>query len=348
MPRAPSQHRESKWATPWELTFGEEFQGKRIPFGALVNFKPTSSRKLSTKFGPDAVTGVFAGYVTKSGEGWRREYLAWPLVDFKDVDLSIDCGMVPRHLREPIMAERVSLVADKITFPLKKEYERVNTTLEGIREVASLRDGPHDLEMVDVDSPKPKLRYISERCLHYSEGTAGDGNIYVDDDGYNVKLDKLGRRYRVRSDGVREVPTSRPLGIPTEAWSRMSEGRKKRLFIQGMPSRGRASPRLQLRESRLQLKPLIQMLTLMMSTSPRMKWMDIRQVLFLKHFLSTLKPKRLKDTLEVGWLIQMLTPTPSQHLLASRLNLRRVMITRSMMMGMMFLNGKKSPRRVGK
>ena len=213
--------------SPWELTFGEEFQGKRIPFGALVNFKPTSSRKLSTKFGPDAVTGVFAGYITTSGENWRREYLAWPLADFKDADLSIDCEMVPRQLREPIVAERISLVADKITFPLKNEYERVNTTLEGIKDVASNREGPEVLEMVDVDTPKPRLRYVSEGYLHYSEGTAGDGNIYVDDDGYNVKLDKLGRRYRVRSDGVREVPTSRPLGIPPEAWARMSEREKE-------------------------------------------------------------------------------------------------------------------------
>ena len=42
-----------------------------------------------------------------------------------------------------------------------------------------------------------------------------------------MKLDKLGRRYRVRSDGVREVPTSRPLGIPPEAWARMSEREKE-------------------------------------------------------------------------------------------------------------------------
>ena len=81
--------------------------------------------------------------------------------------------------------------------------------------------------MVDVDTPKPRLHYVSEGYLHYSEGTAGDGNIYVDDDGYNVKLDKLGRRYRVRSDGVREVPTSRPLGIPPEAWACMSEREKE-------------------------------------------------------------------------------------------------------------------------
>ena len=151
--------------TPWELTFGEEFQGKRIPFGALVNFKPTSSRKLSTKFGPDAVTGVFAGYITTSGENWRREYLAWPLTDFKDADLSIDCEMVPRQLREPIVAERISLVADKITFPLKNEYERVNTTLEGIKDVASNREDPEVREMVDVDTPKPRLHYVSIPAL---------------------------------------------------------------------------------------------------------------------------------------------------------------------------------------
>ena len=68
------------------------------------------------------------------------------------------------------------------------------------------------IEMIDVESAKPKLRYISEGHAHYSEGTAGDSNIYVDDDGYNVKLDKLGRRYRVRSDGVRGgsyLPSSR-------------------------------------------------------------------------------------------------------------------------------------------
>ena len=87
------------------------------------------------------------------------------------------------------------MVADKITFPLKNEYERVNTTLEGIKDVASNREGLEVLEMVDVDTPKPRLHYVSEGYLHYSEGAAGDGNIYVDDDGYNVKLDKLGRRY---------------------------------------------------------------------------------------------------------------------------------------------------------
>ena len=142
-----------------------------------------------------------------SGENWRREYLAWPLLDLKDVGLSIDCNMVHRQLREPIVAERISLVADKITFPLKNEHERVNTTLEGIKDIVSSREGPEGLEMVDVDSHKPKLRYISEGYAHYSEGAAGDGHIYADDDGYNVKLDKLGRRYRVGSDGVRQVPT---------------------------------------------------------------------------------------------------------------------------------------------
>ena len=77
------------------------------------------------------------------------------MVDFKDAVLFIDCEMVPRQLREPILAERISLIADKIIFPLKNEYERVNTGLEGIKEIASSREGPEILEMIDIDSPKP-------------------------------------------------------------------------------------------------------------------------------------------------------------------------------------------------
>ena len=171
----------------WELTFGEEFQGKRIPFGALVNFKPTSSRKLSTKFGPDTVTGVFAGYSTTSGENWRREYLAWPLVGFKDVDLSVDCPMVPRHLREPIFAERFLCLLTKLHFRSSTSVKGSTLRLKTLRTLPLRRRVPRVLRW---------LRYISKGYVHYSEGTAGNGNINVDDDaddgGYNVKLDKLG------------------------------------------------------------------------------------------------------------------------------------------------------------
>ena len=130
----------------------------------------------------------------------------------------------------------------------------INTTLGGIKDIASSREGPEVLEMVDVDSPKPRLHYVSEGYLHYSEGTAGDGNIFVDDDGCNVKLDKLGRRYRVRSAGVREVPTSRPLGIPPEAWARMSEREKEEAIRTRTPLRGRARPRLLPRGLQKQLR----------------------------------------------------------------------------------------------
>ena len=259
-----------------------------------MNFKPTSSRKLSTKFGPDAVTGVFAGYITTSGENWRREYLAWPLADFEDADLSIDCEMVPRQLRDPIVAERISLVADKITFPLKNEYERVNTTLEGIKDVASTREGPEVLEMVDVDTPKPRLHYVSEGYLHYSEGTAGDGNIYVDDDGYNVKLDKLGRRSRARSDGVREVPTSRPLGIPPEAWARMSERERRKPSEPETQLKGKAGLRHPPKPSqrhRVKVKPLAPEIRLSLR---RTNTRDMSPILNPPDFPLTLRPMKSK------------------------------------------------------
>ena len=147
-----------------------------------MNFESTSLRKLNIKFGAGTITGVFVGYVTSSGENWRREWIAWSLADFKDADLCIDCEMVPRQSRELIITERISLVADKIIFPLKNEYERIKTKLEGIKDIASSREGPEILPMIDIDSPKPRLHYTSEGYLHYSEGIAGDSNIYIDDD----------------------------------------------------------------------------------------------------------------------------------------------------------------------
>ena len=45
-----------------------------------------------------------------------------------------------------------------------------------------------------ISGDKPEL-------LHYSEGVASDGVIYVNDLGDEVKLDSKGRAYRVGSDG---------------------------------------------------------------------------------------------------------------------------------------------------
>lgn len=61
--------------------------------------------------------------------------------------------------------------------------------------------------------PKPDI--LDDRPDHYSYGSAGDGFIYHDDDGNWVKLDKLGRPYRVdKRDGRRITKTTRPKELP--------------------------------------------------------------------------------------------------------------------------------------
>ena len=54
--------------SPWELTHGEPFYGKLIPFGAKVYFKPSVTKSDSlSNMEPTSITGVFAGYELMSG-----------------------------------------------------------------------------------------------------------------------------------------------------------------------------------------------------------------------------------------------------------------------------------------
>ena len=68
-----------------------------------------------------------------------------------------------------------------------------------------------------VDEAEPKL-------LHYSEGIASDGVVYVNDIGDEVKLDSRGRPYRVGSDGRKLMLSKRPSRYVTpEEWKAMRE-----------------------------------------------------------------------------------------------------------------------------
>ena len=51
-------------SSAWIRLHGEEFKGEKIPFGALVDFKPRE------KFEPRGETCIFAGYVLSTGMHW--------------------------------------------------------------------------------------------------------------------------------------------------------------------------------------------------------------------------------------------------------------------------------------
>ena len=54
--------------SPWLRRFGEEFKGKRLPFGSLVNFLPKpETLKALPKFEPRGQQGILVGYRLHNG-----------------------------------------------------------------------------------------------------------------------------------------------------------------------------------------------------------------------------------------------------------------------------------------
>ena len=254
----------------WCKLHGSDFAGKLIPYGARVNYKPPKTREAGQlhKFGPDSIPGVFAGYHIGPGMHWTRQYKVWPLSEFVHQNLGDDASKPEHRLLKPHLTEKVEMVTP-LTFPCKQEYERVNTTLEGMKE-RELLDGdpskvPHgndeeqdhdedDDELDDGDDggPGPSGGKVSKKPLddsedifdkdkdpeemtlqelidvqpeHWKSGKAGDGKVYLNDDGEKVKLNVKGYPYKIGDDGRRLLKTSlRPKGTYSpEEWRKLSQ-----------------------------------------------------------------------------------------------------------------------------
>ena len=254
----------------WCKLHGSEFAGKLIPYGARVNYKPPKTRDAGQlhKFGPDSIPGVFAGYHIGPGMHWSRQYKVRPLSEFVHQNLGDDASKPEHRLLKPHLTEKVEMVTP-LTFPCKKEYERVNTTLEGMKE-KELLDGdpsriPHgddedheqdedddELDDGDEGGPGPSGGKVSKKPLeapegifdddkdpeemtlqelidiqpeHWKSGKAGDGKIYLNDDGEKVKLNVKGNPYKIGEDGRRLFKTSlRPKSTYSpEEWRKLSQ-----------------------------------------------------------------------------------------------------------------------------
>ena len=69
-------------SSAWLRLHGEEFKGEKIPFGALVDFKPSEAREKREKFEPRGETGIFAGYVLSTGMHWANSIGLGPSLRF--------------------------------------------------------------------------------------------------------------------------------------------------------------------------------------------------------------------------------------------------------------------------
>ena len=116
----------------WEIRHrGSQFKGLHLPFGCLVNFEPTPDKADDLpKASPRGIPGVFMGWKLNPGGMWNGEYLVAPLTAFKKLDFSI---WGSAHDVEPETVQEIVHDGMSYTFPVKAEYDRCNSTLEGIR-----------------------------------------------------------------------------------------------------------------------------------------------------------------------------------------------------------------------
>ena len=112
-----------------------------------------------------------------------------------------------------------------IPFPLKKHYDRINFSFEGVLS----GDIP---EEVDFDLPDG-----ADDEGEVSRGFPMDGAVDPEAGGkppeaitHDYKIDTLGRRYPVDIYGDRVIPNNRrPQGVPKDIWGRLNEGDKQSL-----------------------------------------------------------------------------------------------------------------------
>ena len=103
---------------------------------------------------------------------------------------------------------------------------------EGEREAERLLgrfDSPTRMGPPGIDKPAhPDLDIPEGGPEHYSEGKAGDGIVYLNDDGEWVKLNARGHPYRVDERGRRRISsTTRPSKYSPEEWRKISPDVRK-------------------------------------------------------------------------------------------------------------------------
>ncbi len=110
--------------TPYQLRRNTDFKGKTIPFGALIQYKPSSKVevKLLSKFGSKMLPVIFVGYHLHSGGRWSGDYL---LVDAAAYQKRLDGSRIPVHRVKEIH------YVGPATFPIK------DGTIESLPEEAA-------------------------------------------------------------------------------------------------------------------------------------------------------------------------------------------------------------------
>jgi RNA:NAD 2'-phosphotransferase (TPT1/KptA family) len=136
--------------SPYFKRHQHHFQGKIIPFGALIDYLPSSpqGKKATPQFAPRANPGVFLGYHLNSGGLWGHshkngDYIIAHLEDFK---ADSERNKPARH-----RIRAISFDSTKIQFPLKRAYDIKHRSVEATRTIT-----PHEEEVPEEHLDRTK------------------------------------------------------------------------------------------------------------------------------------------------------------------------------------------------
>ena len=101
-----------KGFTPYQLCHTGEFKGRLVPFGAMVQYKPSAKREVGAikKFDSRMVPGIFIGYHLHAGGRWSGDYL---VLDAEAYRKRMEGANIPIHRIKEIH------LGDSMRFPVK-------------------------------------------------------------------------------------------------------------------------------------------------------------------------------------------------------------------------------------
>ena len=212
---------------PWQLRFGEDFSGMKIPFGAKILFwnNPKLKAPKISKFSPTAAEGIFLGYHIQLGFIWKEEYLVAPLDKIE--------GSIEANDLKIIRSKKIELLQGDFVFPLTHGLEAL-----GNQKPPQLDDQNANVRPagVEADEDADLAEYAPSDDEDEAKGSSEPGPIdpppseaprtrrswdpFKMPDGSPVPK---GYNY----DGTRLVRnrrgSARPLDTPSSAWVMMSQ-----------------------------------------------------------------------------------------------------------------------------
>ena len=177
------------------------------------------------------------------GGQWNGEYLVADLTVFSGRNLRADVGAAefPRFRPQIVKVVRTGKLGT--CFPLKKTYDRVNCTLEGIEETAPISDqsvemsvrekSPDEIDALSrlvnesdndlADDEREKVVFESIGDDPIADMTADREEVSIYPDTYQIltdhKYDAIGKRYGVDQFGNRMYKSSRPAWVDIDDWN---------------------------------------------------------------------------------------------------------------------------------